>query len=69
VREIRYIGFKKAINAGGGVFRPRDVNRLIDAGADSVALGTVAMLRPWRVKKIIARAYHLERERTVRHAH
>ncbi len=44
------------VNAGGGVFRARDVDRLKHARANSVFVGTVATLRPWRLQSIIRRA-------------
>jgi len=47
------------VNAGGGVWHANDVDRLKEAGADSIFIGTVAMLRPWRVKGIIKRAHEV----------
>ncbi|MFH1761783.1 MAG: hypothetical protein ABIA63_11850 [bacterium] len=52
-------GVKKPINAGGGILHPYDVDTLFNAGASSVFIGSMATLRPWRVKKTIARAYYL----------
>lgn len=63
VREIRRLGMNKHINAGGGVLHPRDVDRLFDAGADSVFLGAIAFLRPWRVRGCISRAYKRAEQR------
>ena len=57
VREARAIGISKHINAGGGVFSRACVRRLKRAGADSVSVGTVAMLRPWRLRGIIDEAH------------
>ena len=45
--------------AGGGVMRVDDVDRLADAGADAIFVGSVAMLRPWRVRSIVDRAWKL----------
>ncbi len=53
VREATRIGFPKPINAGGGILRPKDAIRLLDAGAQSVSLGSVAILRGWKVFWII----------------
>jgi dihydroorotate dehydrogenase (NAD+) catalytic subunit len=39
--------------AGGGVMRPGDAVALLDAGASAVEVGSVAIVRPWRVAKII----------------
>lgn len=49
----------KPIIAGGGILRPRDVDRLAHAGASAIAVGSVAFLRPWRVQRIINRANQL----------
>ncbi|QQR79249.1 MAG: hypothetical protein IPJ68_03380 [Candidatus Moraniibacteriota bacterium] len=59
VRRARRAGFEDHINAGGGILHPKDVNRLRKAGADSVSIGSVATLRPWRLRAIIDRAYDL----------
>jgi dihydroorotate dehydrogenase len=50
--EIRSIGFTKPINAGGGILSLHDARRVAYAGADSIFLGSIAFLRPWRVRKI-----------------
>lgn len=55
-KEFRQIGFKRHINAGGGIMNTKDVPVLKLAGADSVFIGSVAMLRPCRVKGIIDQA-------------
>ncbi len=57
VRRARLAGFEKPINAGGGILAPGDVDALADAGADSVFVGSVAILKPWRVQRIIRRAH------------
>jgi len=57
ILKARAIGIDKPINASGGILSVGDAQALFVAGADSVALGTVAMLRPWRVRGII-RAVH-----------
>lgn len=59
VREARKIGIIMPINAGGGMLAPRDVNTLARAGASSVFLGSIASLRPWRVKATIRYANQL----------
>ncbi len=53
VRKATYAGIKKPINAGGGIFNRKDVFDLRLAGASSVFLGGIALLRPWDVQKII----------------
>ncbi len=59
LRRARYAGITKPIIAGGGILHPRDVDRLVDAGASAIAVGSVAFLRPWRVQRIINRANRL----------
>ena len=49
VRDARKAGVKCHINAGGGILGPIGAARLFIAGADSVFLGSIAMLRPWMV--------------------
>lgn len=57
VRKARRAGFEEHINAGGGILCPNDVNQLRYAGADSISIGSVAVLRPWRMQEIIKRAH------------
>lgn len=57
VKGARALGFTKHINAGGGILHPEHVSQLFEAGADSVFLGSIAFLRPWRVRACIRRAY------------
>lgn len=61
VRAARAAGITKPINAGGGIMAPRDVDVLVKAGASSVFLGTIAILRPHRLRATIRRAYDLLR--------
>jgi dihydroorotate dehydrogenase len=56
VQEARRQGLKKPINAGGGILRPSDVDRLLTAGASSVFVGTIAILRGWRLQGTIRHA-------------
>ena len=56
VVNARKSGIKKPISTGGGILSLDDVNVLKDAGASSVSVSSVAILRGWRVKKIIRRA-------------
>ncbi len=59
VYRAREIGITKPINAGGGILSPSDVDVLYNAGASSVFIGLMAMLRPWRIAKTIDRAHQL----------
>ena len=53
IRGARVKGVVKPIVAGGGILSKADADRMLDAGADAVELGSVAFLRPWRVQGII----------------
>jgi dihydroorotate dehydrogenase len=53
IRAARASGLRKPIVGGGGVLSSGDADRLIDAGASAIELGSVSILRPWRVAGII----------------
>jgi dihydroorotate dehydrogenase len=59
VADARAVGITKPIIAGGGIMFARNVDLLAACGASAVAVGSVAILRPWRVKSIITRANEL----------
>jgi len=59
IRQFRRFDTETYINAGGGILQPCDVDMLRDEGADSVFIGSVAILRPWRVRSIIQRAHEI----------
>jgi dihydroorotate dehydrogenase len=59
IRAARFYGVECHINGGGGILSPRDVESYVFAGADSVFLGSIAFLRPWRVQGCIRRAHFL----------
>ena len=63
VRKARMSGIEIPINAGGGILSPADAETLIRAGADSVFIGSMAFLRPWRVAKTIKHINKLKQER------
>ena len=60
IRRLREAGFTKPINGGGGILSSEDVDAYHTAGASSIFLGTAAVVRPWRVRKIIRRANSLQ---------
>ncbi len=62
ISRLRKAGFTKPINGGGGILHAEDVNSYRKSGASSVFLGSVAALRPWRVKGIINEANGLRWE-------
>lgn len=53
IREAREAGMRKAINGGGGIISIKDARAVLAAGADSIFLGSIAILRPWRIKRIV----------------
>jgi len=59
VKAARGRGIDIPIIAGGGILKPDDVDVLVKAGADSIFLGSIAILRGWRLRKTIQRAYRL----------
>lgn len=59
VREFKRLSGGTMVNAGGGILRAKDVNLLASVGADSISIGSLALLRPWRVRSVIKRAYRL----------
>lgn len=59
IKELRKTGFKKHINGGGGILHKTDVEKIIEAGADSISIGSVAFLNPLAIPGIIKRCYEL----------
>ncbi len=59
IKKLRLAGFKKHINGGGGILYKKDVDKIIEAGADSIAIGSVAFLNPFAIPGIIKRAEKL----------
>ncbi|MFA6271405.1 MAG: hypothetical protein WC657_09465 [Candidatus Paceibacterota bacterium] len=57
--EAKNKGVSVPIIGGGGILRASDVDHLHANGADAVSIGTVAIIRPWRVRGIIERARQL----------
>ncbi len=51
--DARQAGFTKPIIGCGGILSSDDADRILDAGANAIELGSVAFLRPWRVQRII----------------
>ena len=52
LEEARNIGLEKPINAGGGILCLKDAKKVMGL-ADSIFLGSIAFLRPWRVANIV----------------
>ncbi len=56
IQEARHVGIGKPIVGGGGILSTGDVKRMFSAGASAVEIGSVAILRPWRVRSLIRKA-------------
>ena len=56
ISRLRKAGFTKPINGGGGILHPNDVSTFHMSGASSIFIGSVAVLRPWQIQKIVDRA-------------
>jgi dihydroorotate dehydrogenase len=56
VRTARAQGLRKPVNAGGGILKPSDVDVLTESGASSVFVGSIAILRGWRLQRTIRHA-------------
>ncbi|MCX6702575.1 MAG: hypothetical protein NTW60_01765 [Candidatus Wolfebacteria bacterium] len=52
LEKAHQVGLAKPLNAGGGILSLADAKQVMDRGAASVFLGSIASLRPWRVAKI-----------------
>lgn len=59
IRLLRQGGFTKHINGGGGILHKKDIEKLFEAGADSVSIGSIAFLNPLAIPGIIKRSYEL----------
>lgn len=53
ISELRQLGFEKEIMAGGGILTESDISNVLAVGANKIQLGSVSLLRPWRIKNII----------------
>lgn len=56
IRRVRAGGFHRPIIGCGGIMRWQDACLMLDEGADAVQIGSVAILRPHKVKGIIRHA-------------
>jgi len=62
IREFRKAGINIPIIAGGGILCQKDIIVLKKAGSNAVAIASAAILRPWRIKKIINSANQFFKE-------
>jgi dihydroorotate dehydrogenase len=56
VKKAVAAGLRKPLNAGGGITRASDVDVLVTAGARSIFVGSIAIVRGWRLQKTIQHA-------------
>ncbi|MFA5184124.1 MAG: hypothetical protein WC456_01200 [Patescibacteria group bacterium] len=59
IEELRMAGVTMPIKGSGGILKSADVYAMKKAGANAIEIGSVLMLRPWRVKEIVDRANFL----------
>lgn len=55
IKEFRNKNKTMPIKACGGIFSKEDVDKVVEAGANAIEIGTVKLFRPHRVKGIIKR--------------
>lgn len=53
LQAVNTLGIMKPLVAGGGILSKKDADLMIQHGADAIELGSVSILRPWRVQGII----------------
>lgn len=58
IQHLREAGFNKPVIGGGGILSVKDADSMLDAGANAIELGSVAMLRPWRFQGITRHVNH-----------
>lgn len=65
IRLARQYGFYKPIIGCGGIICPQNARIMFNMGANAIQLGSVSIVRPWRVQRIIqhANAYAREMEK------
>lgn len=51
--DVRGAGVKIPIVVGNGIRYERDLQEAKDFGADAVFMGSVAVVRPWRMKRLV----------------
>ncbi len=51
-------GIRKPIIAGGGIMNESEAGELVRSGASAISLGSIAIVRPWRLARVIRGIYH-----------
>lgn len=53
LKNVRAAGITMPIKVGGGILSAADAREVFRHGADAIEIGSVAILRPWRVSRIV----------------
>lgn len=53
IRSARRAGVRAKIIGGGGILSLVDAFDIIHSGANAIELGSISMLRPWRIRRIV----------------
>jgi len=53
IRSARRHGLTKPIIGGGGILSKKDAKAMVLTGASGISLGSISLLRPWRIAGII----------------
>lgn len=56
LKELNKLGLRKPVNAGGGILCVQDAYDVMDTGAESIFLGSIAFLNPFELSKTIRQA-------------
>ncbi len=59
LKKVRKDRVSMPIKVGGGIMNTRDIMDFARAGASAFEIGSVSILRPWRVQKIIQKANNI----------
>ena len=59
LRTLRGLGITIPIVYGGGILKPEDVDAAKAAGADAISLGSIIMIKPWNLRKVIQRGHEI----------
>jgi len=65
IKRFREIDRLFPLKACGGIFSKRDVDKVIEAGADAIEIGIVKLMRPWKIKGIINRMKKYDQNRRI----
>lgn len=65
IQTVRGLGCPKPIIGGGGILSFADAKTLLEAGASAVELGSISLLRPWRIRHLIKRVNRLMENKSI----